>query len=274
MPPSFAALLRLAALSLACAAGPLSASFAAGSDRIDSRIEMYAIAGLHVLTIHETLSESPDRYTITMALQSRGIADLFANIKSHTVVTGRIVGGRLYPETFSSDIDRSGRATYTRATFGRVGVLSDSVTPRSTIPRTPVTPDQLRGTVDEHTAYYELERQLARTGSCVLTVPVFDGLHRFDLQFSDLPRAAALDHPVRRFAGRTTGCRVTRRKISGFPIDPSEREGLDHGRMWFARLLPGTFMTPVQMEFDTELGVITGYLAELHGRGVDLALMK
>jgi hypothetical protein len=266
--------MRIAVLSLACAGFAHPSAVAAESDRIDSRIEMYAIAGLHVLTIRETLIEAADRYAITMGLQSRGIADLFANIKSHTEVTGRIVQGRVYPESFSSNIDRGGQDTYTRATFGAAGALSVDMTPRSTTPRTPVTPEQLRGTVDEHTAYYELARQLARTNSCPLTVAVFDGLHRFDLQFADMPAAAALDNPVRRYSGPTKGCQVTRHKISGFPVDTAEREGLDHGRIWFARLLPGGVMTPVQMEFDTELGVVTGYLAELHGRGIDLALMK
>ena len=29
-------------------------------------------------------------------------------------------------------------------------------------------------------------------------------------------------------------------------------------------------MVPVRMEFDTEYGIVEGYLAELRGRGVDL----
>ncbi|HZT87915.1 MAG TPA: DUF3108 domain-containing protein [Stellaceae bacterium] len=273
MPTLPAALPRLAALSLAVAALLNVPAVAADTGRIDSRIELYAVAGLHVMTIRETLSESPTSYAITMGLQSRGIANLFANIRSRTEVTGRIAGGRLYPQTFDSNIDRGGEDIVTRATFGNGSVLSVNVTPRPTKARTPVTPDQLRGTVDEHTAYYELERQLASTGSCALTVPVFDGLHRFNLLFRDLPPSSALDHPVREFSGPTKGCEVTRQKISGFPID-GDKEGMDHGRMWFARLLPGPFMLPVQMEFDTELGVIRGYLAELHGHGVDLALMK
>jgi hypothetical protein len=36
----------------------------------------------------------------------------------------------------------------------------------------------------------------------------------------------------------------------------------------------GDRMMPVRMEFDTEFGVVTGYLAELRGRGVDLHLMR
>ena len=40
---------------------------------------------------------------------------------------------------------------------------------------------QLRGTVDELTAYFIVERQLARRGSCTLNVPVFDGHGLYNL---------------------------------------------------------------------------------------------
>jgi hypothetical protein len=36
----------------------------------------------------------------------------------------------------------------------------------------------------------------------------------------------------------------------------------------------GDRLMPVRMEFDTAFGVVTGYLAELHGRGVDAKLMR
>jgi hypothetical protein len=33
-------------------------------------------------------------------------------------------------------------------------------------------------------------------------------------------------------------------------------------------------MVPVRMELETQIGGVTAYLAELHGRGVDLKLME
>jgi hypothetical protein len=36
--------------------------------------------------------------------------------------------------------------------------------------------------------------------------------------------------------------------------------------------MAGDLMLPVRMEFDTAFGAVKGYLAELHGRGVDLQL--
>jgi hypothetical protein len=38
-------------------------------------------------------------------------------------------------------------------------------------------------------------------------------------------------------------------------------------------VIAGDRMLPVRMEFDTAFGVVRGYLAELHGRGVNLQLM-
>jgi hypothetical protein len=39
-------------------------------------------------------------------------------------------------------------------------------------------------------------------------------------------------------------------------------------------VIAGDRMLPVRMEFDTAFGVVSGYLAELHGRGVNLNLMR
>ena len=46
------------------------------------------------------------------------------------------------------------------------------------------------------------------------------------------------------------------------------------GRMWYARFAGVERAVPVRMEFDTKFGVVTGYLAELRGRGVDRRLLE
>ncbi|MBV9862185.1 MAG: DUF3108 domain-containing protein [Alphaproteobacteria bacterium] len=266
--------LLLIAAGLLLAAAPLSPPTAADEpDRIDMRIEMYAVAGLHVMTIREGSNESGDRYELSMEMQSRGLADLFTDISSRSVAQGRIVKERLVPESLRSDTKRNGSERHTRATYGPDGALSGEVTPPFAEPRTPVKPEQLRGTIDELTAYYQLERQLARTGSCASLQRVFDGFRRYDLVFADLAPEVLKADAEHRYAGPTEVCEVTRNKIGGFPVS-GQAEELAAGRMWFARLLPGPFMVPVKMEFDTELGIVTGYLAELRGRGVNLALTE
>ena len=46
------------------------------------------------------------------------------------------------------------------------------------------------------------------------------------------------------------------------------------GTIWYARLVPGDLMLPVRLKMVTEIGTVDGYLAELHGRGVNLKLME
>ncbi len=66
---------------------------------------------------------------------------------------------------------------------------------------------------------------------------------------------------------------MTRRYPPGVP-ELEKDEGARQGTIWYARLLPGDLLVPVRMEMDTQLGVVEGYLAELHGPGVDLTLME
>ncbi len=67
---------------------------------------------------------------------------------------------------------------------------------------------------------------------------------------------------------------MKRVEIAGFPTDAKDSEGAQEGTIWYARLMPGDLMVPVRMELETEIGSVTAYLAELHGRGVDRKLME
>jgi hypothetical protein len=78
----------------------------------------------------------------------------------------------------------------------------------------------------------------------------------------------------RSFTGETLVCRMRREAIAGFLDDSGRTEGAYEGKLWFARLVRGDLMIPVQMEFNTEFGVVTGILAELHGRGAHLRFMN
>ena len=74
------------------------------------------------------------------------------------------------------------------------------------------------------------------------------------------------------FAGPAPVCDVVREDIV---VNPNRDEDTyRHGKIWYARLIAGDRLVPVRMEFDTAFGAIKGYLAKLHGRGVDLHLMR
>jgi hypothetical protein len=142
-------------------------------------------------------------------------------------------------------------------------------------PVTPVEPAQLAGTVDNLTAYLRLERQVARGGGCALTVPVFDGRHRYDLKFSDLGRTSLTPEDGQKFVGPAQACRMVREAIGGFYVDKKREEGAHSGTIWYAsQLMPGDIAVPVRMNMDTEIGDVAIFLSRLRGRGVDLRLME
>ena len=134
-----------------------------------------------------------------------------------------------------------------------------------------VPPDVARGTVDNVTAYLRLERQLAETGKCAMTVPVFDGRHRYDLVFADAGKQELTREGGQKFTGSTIACRMTRHNRI---VERSEQdEGASHGTLWYATLVPGEVPMPVRMRLQTPLGTVDGYLAEFQGPGVKLKLL-
>jgi hypothetical protein len=132
----------------------------------------------------------------------------------------------------------------------------------------------MRGTVDQLSALFIMERQLASRGSCARVVAVYDGLRRYDLHFTDAVPQTIRASGGHSFAGTTAVCRMRREAIAGFLDDDGRSEGAYAGTLSYARLLPGDLIVPVQMEFSTEFGSVTGHLAELLGRGAHMRFME
>lgn len=243
---------------------------AGAADPIVTRFDVFGFAGIRVLTLHSRTEESGARYAITADYATEGMASVFVNLTTHAQVQGRLVGDAVQPELFRNDSRRNGVEHHSRVDYRPDGTVIGGSTPP---PATPVTPAAARRSVDNLTAYFRLERQVARTGSCALTERVFDGRHGYDLAFSDAGRAALAPTGGQNFAGVATACHMVRREWPDFP-DPDKNEGARSGTIWYAKLLPGDLMVPVRMQMDTQLGTVDGYLARLHGRGVDRALME
>ncbi len=242
---------------------------AATADQIASRFEVFGFAGIRVLTLRSRTEENGERYAVSVDYATEGMASVFVNLTTHAEVRGRLASPP-QPDSFRADSRRNGVERHNRVDYRPDGTVIGASTPP--LPN-PVTPAQARGTVDNLTAYFRLERQLARTGRCALSERVFDGRHGYDLEFSDAGRAALTPEGGQNFAGSVIACHMVRRNWPGFP-DPERNEGARSGTIWYARLLPGDLMVPVRMQMDTQLGSVDGFLAELHGRGVDRGFME
>ena len=246
----------------------------AADNVVKMEFEGFGPAGLRVLTTRTTIEETPAWYLIQGDFETTGLGALFAHVANRSMTEGRETGNRPQPTKFESETDRGGAVQRLHVDFRADGTPNGSVTPPPKDPVTPVNYSQLAGTVDNLTAYLLLQRQLARGGNCALRVPVFDGRHRYDLQFSDAGDHVLTPAEGQNFNGRAQACSMVRHELGGFYVDKSHQEGARSGTIWYARLLPADGLAvPVRMEMETEMGKVALFLAKLHGHGVDLRLM-
>jgi hypothetical protein len=246
---------------------------AAAEDVVKMEFEGFGPAGFHVLTTHTVIEESAAWYVIQGDFATAGLGTLFASVANRSVAEGRQIADKPRPVKFESETDRNGAVQRLRVDFPADGMPSGSATPPPKEPVTPVSFKELAGTVDNLTAYLLLERQLARGGGCALKVPVFDGRHRYDLDFSDAGRHILAPAEGQNFKGQTQACRMVRAELGGFYVDRTHVEGARAGTIWYAPLMPGDIAVPVRMEMETEIGKVALFLSKLSGRGVDLKLM-
>src|SRR5205823_10504246 len=166
---------------VAAIAAMIPAAFAAlaapaqESDPIELRIEVYGFAGFHVLTNRTRVVASGDRYTIATDLDTRGIASIFVDLTSHSEVHGKLVKDGVQPAGYRSEVRRNGTDRDYRIDYRADGSVASDQTPPVAALKTSAAADQMRGTVDQLTAFYILERHLGQTGNCALGVRGFDG---------------------------------------------------------------------------------------------------
>jgi hypothetical protein len=266
----FARLARLAAIAATAflTLGALAAP-AQEADPIELRIEIYGFAGFHVLTNRTRVVASGDRYTIATDLDTRGIASVFVDLTSHSEVHGRLVKDGVRPAGYHSEVRRNGTDRNYRIDYRADGSVASDQTPPVAALQTSAAAAQMRGTVDQLTAFYLLERHLTQSGNCALVVPVFDGLSRYNLRFTSAGSETLSPDGRQHFSGPTEACYVKREDVDGFPTDLASGT-YKRGKIWYARLGDGDKMAPVRMEFDTEFGSVQGFLGELRGAGLNL----
>lgn len=251
-------------------AGRSGAAPSGQSDRVDMRFEIYGFGGLHLVSNRTTVDTTPGRYAIAMDLSTRGLASVFVDLESHSEVRGRVIGDIVRPEAYIGDVRRNGAERHNRVEYAPDGSVLSAISGPSPTRPTLVAADRTRGTVDQLTAYFMLERGLAHGSGCDRVIPVYDGRLRYNLRFAAGEPEPLPDDPDHQFTGPTRVCEMSREEVAGFTSSDDHNDGAYRGKIWYSLLPGGELMVPVRMTFDTELGLVRGYLAELHGHGANV----
>jgi hypothetical protein len=240
---------------------------ARAADRVDLRVEVFGFAGLHLLTSRTSAEVTPRGYAIAANLSTRGIVSAFVDLQSHSEVYGTLASQSPRPDDYRAEVRRNGTEREYEVKYLANGDVINTKAPLRKR-RVDIDPAQLRGTVDQLTAYFLVERQLARTGSCSAIVPVYDGSELYRMRFIDIRSETLAADGYQSFAGAARLCEVVRDVVVANP--DLEESTYDRGRLWYARLLSDGRMFPVRMEYDTPFGQVHGYLGELDSPGVHL----
>jgi len=250
----------------------LSASGAKAADRTVARFEIFGFAGIHLLTNRTTVEQAPHRYNIAMDINTQGLARVFVDLSSHSEVLGELDSGAARPQWYRSNVQRNGVGRRYRLDYQADGTVIDTSPRPSSGPILRVTAAQLHGTVDQLTAYFLLQRQVEERGTCALVLRVFDGSGLYNLRFTNLGREMLSADGRQDFSGPSRSCEVVREDLV---TDPDRDQGTyRRGTIWYARVIPGSVVMPVRMQYDTAFGIVKGYLAEVRGASLDVRLMK
>jgi hypothetical protein len=125
---------------------------------------------------------------------------VFVDLTSHSEVHGRLARDTARPDVYRAEVRRNGIDRSYGVDYPSDGAAINASTPPSPGWSLPVPAELIRGTVDQLTAYFLPERQLAERGGCALVVPVFDGSALYNVRFTDIKSEALSANGYQNFA--------------------------------------------------------------------------
>jgi hypothetical protein len=255
--------LRVLAFGLAVLVSTCSKKIdAQAAQDLSLHYDVYYLA-LPVLTVDVDSRVEPTTYRTTVSLQSAGLLGFFAPWMSRVTARGAIDGATVRPIAYRADSEYRDRSQKIDLDYERAGRVRGAVVGVLTDGERDDVPIALRdGTLDPVRASAALARRLAATGSCAGTVPIFDGLRRYDLRYEDLGTAVLA--PSRRdpYRGLARHCRATIDPIAGF-LRTGERAGERATELsaWLAPPFEGARPVVVRIDLAGTHGTLHAHLA-------------
>lgn len=224
--------------------------------------------GMHIFTFDVGLTLEPEGYRISAAGGIRGISSLLYKWDVALVAQGErmrperyvtVNTGRQPTKTMQLDFIEDGSFSVTR----NLPEPHDETTEEAELPAS--LPANI---VDPLSAALVASQNLAATGRCEQTLPVFDGKRRYDLLFHD---AGSGDVPKSRIAiydGSAVLCGLTMKRISGFKKQRRYASQWDEDKdepptLWIAKVRQDMPPVPVRFTGAVALGSIVVHLTKI-----------
>ena len=225
----------------------LSAASGAGSGTapVDARYAI-EVAGIRVAELALTVTPREGGVASRLVVQSVGLAAAWSGARSELVtLMRRPEGGPPTPVRFEAVHTKRDREREIRIRYGGDGTITALALTSRGRPRPPEVPEELRvGTIDPLTAFERLRDWLPRTAAGEaardISLPVFDGRKRFDLEARYVGRTTSPD-------GRGEVHELSVRLIGRWGFDADDR---------FIELPDGDDPAPLRVLVDAANGAV------------------
>jgi hypothetical protein len=199
------------------------------------------------------------------------LGGLLYELRTATASSGKITSAGPEPATYVLSYSGGGDSGQLRMSFDSGTLTALSIVPRrGRDPREiPITKERLVGALDPIAAAFFRARSDDPNGDlkvCDQTVPVFDGVWRYDLELAPKRKVPVRKGASTAFSNYAVVCRVKFKPISGYaPDDPNVKlmSYTDAIEVWLVPL-PGTDMyVPYRLLLPTESGLLSAISTSL-----------
>jgi hypothetical protein len=214
-----------------------------------------SIAGLPVARAVFSTKLDDKRYRISGRVNTSGLADLIADIRAETSVTGTVGGGTLRARNYDLVYSSGKKTRVYKVNFAQGRVTSNTISPEPKRPKewVPVTASQLTSVLDPISGLIFPEGKKV----CPRSVPIFDGETRMDLV---LGKKDTKPFSVNGYKGEALVCSVRFVPKGGYKKGREDIEYLKNSsqmEIWFANAGKLNLVAPVYVRIPTRIGMLT-----------------
>lgn len=246
-------------LALVLAASPgLPARADTPSGRVAGRYNL-ALAGLPIGTAELTIVLDHGSYRMMASAQVGGVLSLLTDTHGTSSAQGRLVGALPAPANYALRTESSDKDQSVRMSFHGGGVADTVIDPPvvARSDRIPVTPEDRRGAIDPLSALLVPGTE-ATPAACHRTLPVFDGVVRFDVPLTySRTETVQLDDG---FSGQAVVCSARYRPLAGHRPDRAQTKYMMANKdleYWLVAMPGAPVLVPWRVVFGTRIGRVT-----------------
>ena len=247
----------LARILVAVASVWLAASMAA-AETLKARYSV-SLIGLHIGEIGVETRIEPANYKVNLNAHLTGVASWIAHLRMALASSGQIRGGEILPSAYAttSANDTMTRTLRMSLNAGTVRAVDISPPFMDYDGRVPVTAANKHNILDPMSALImavPAGRALVGPAACDRTIPIYDGVVRFDLRMSYVETR---DVSAAGYSGPVSVCAVRYRPIAGHKIDSQSTKFMAENRdieVWLAPIEPAHVVVPFRVGLKTLAG--------------------